>query len=65
MSNPENNENDPEGVPQANSPYPEVDLSNPRKDGESWPSAYQQGDQDMREIQMGQFDDSDTSRQHE
>lgn len=60
MSDYENQENT-----EINCPYPEVDLSNPRKDGESWPSTFQQGDQDAPEAQMGQYDDSESSRQRE
>ncbi len=37
--------------------YPEIDLSNPNKDPESWPVKSQQGDNNgPNEPQLGQFD---------
>ena len=46
--------------------YPEPDFSNPRKDGESWPSQFQQGDNiGGPEIQAGQYDDGADGRQYE
>jgi hypothetical protein len=66
MNNEENNEEHREDVPEIASRYPEPDFSNPRKDGESWSSPLQQGDNNGGpEIQMGQYEDGAESRQYE